>query len=186
MDNTNEENKSDTTNNDIIKYLKIFQEKMAVDIRAANENTNKNLNEKMGNLEIQIKEIKETDKKRDEEMTRRFDRMERRLDILEEEKKRQKFRQIKQNKLRQMTEYLDIQPPRISPVNTVNRKSDNEEREPEEDPLFIEEPMYRSNFASTLERTSSLTEELEKVNKNLRKENRKENSEISTDSVKEK
>ena len=159
--------KSESTNNDIIKFLKSFQENMAIEIRVANEKTNEHVDKKMAEIEKQIYDIKQDDKIRDEETTKRFDRMETRLNIMEEEKRREKHRLIKQNKLKQMEQELALQTNKNSEISKeVNNEEGEGARfsvEKEVIEIEVEKNSYKSTFASTLEDESKLENAFEKI-----------------------
>ena len=103
--------------------------------------------------------------------------MEKCLDILEEERKRDKYRQIKQNKLKQMMSDMAIQPAGRDMTSDSRNNWEVDETadsgELEENPLLIAEPVYKSNFASTIEKESNLEEELDKASKNIDQGNKK-------------
>ena len=163
MNDNADANKDDSTNNDI-KFLKHFQESMATKIREANKKNNKHVDEKMMSIEKQILDIKDADKVRDEESNNRFKRMERRLDLPEEEKKREKHRIINQNKLRQIEQDLVFQPAGRTQMHDSLEKQMNDIEITDVDPLLIEEPVYRSSFTSTLGRESNLGKDLADTN----------------------
>ena len=117
------------TNSDILNYLKDFKVQVATDIRTANEEANQNLTKGMNMMGMKMEEmkrevtseLKKDIKKSDEEQRKVNQRMENRMNRLEEEFKRSKFLSIKSNGLRQMANELE------PPIRKDVQRRENEE-----------------------------------------------------------